>query len=132
MTDTVIITIIGRQPEIDSEPTIEKCSGLYALKNGHHFIRYENEGVRTLIKITSDSLSVTRSGKLVSQMDFISGRATSTIYHTPYGDFDTDIFTKAISIAQGAERITVHVIYDLTMTGKHISECDLTIEIKPE
>lgn len=130
MTDQVRIKITGLQKEIDPEPTVETAVGIYSLRNGHHYIRYELEGVKCLIKITDSSITTSRTvGTQVSKMEFIEGQTTSSTYYAGGYPFDTVIVTHSIRKDIKPDRLTFDIVYDLTMNGSYISRAELKIEL---
>lgn len=76
----------------ENESVIElQTSGCFAEKNGKFYIIYEEseltgfEDTTTTIKITDDTVSMTRSGKYRSKMVFKRGEKRLCSYNTPYG-----------------------------------------------
>ena len=130
MTDQVSISITGLQKEIDNEPTVETATGSYALKNGHHFIRYEVEGVKCLLKISDRSVVTTRTlGEQVSRMEFIIGATTSSTYYAGGYPFAAGVKTYSIHSKFSENSITLAIDYDLSMNGSHVSRSKLDFSI---
>ncbi|MCR5828820.1 MAG: DUF1934 domain-containing protein [Lachnospiraceae bacterium] len=128
----VIIRIAGLQRNISNEPTAVECRGSLQSADGLHYIRYiDHDGLNTLIKLSPGRAVVTRSGKLSSVMEFTEGSCTSCIYPTPYGNFDTDIETKSISLNGDFPEMDITIRYSLTMNDQTVSECELNIRTSP-
>lgn len=68
-----------------------KTKGRFAQKNGKFYIIYEEseltgfEDTTTTIKVSEDSVCMTRSGKFNSRMVFRCGEKRLCSYSTPYG-----------------------------------------------
>lgn len=60
------------------------------------------EGCKTVLKLTDDSLSMRRVGKGEAYnshyLFFSKGKRTKTIYNTPYGNVDMEIYTEAFHV----------------------------------
>ena len=68
-----------------------QTKGTFAEKNGKFYIIYEEseltgfEDTTTTIKVSDDSVSMTRKGKFSSKMVFKRGEKRLCTYNTPYG-----------------------------------------------
>ena len=101
MTKDVIVTISGLQfaQETETEPVEIVTAGSYYKKNGKHYIIYDEvmegfEGsTKNIIKLTEDSLDVTKKGVTNVHMMFEKNRKNVTYYYTPNGN---DIHGKGI------------------------------------
>ncbi len=68
-----------------------QTKGKFAEKNGKFYIIYEEseltgfEDTTTTIKVANDCVSLTRSGKYNSKMEFRKGEKSLCSYQTPYG-----------------------------------------------
>lgn len=105
-------------------------SGPYRMQNNDpdHFDR---TAVRTLIKVSGKTAEVTRTGAINSRMVFTEGEALNSIYPTPYGNFDAEVFTRKLRVRQEDDTFRLRIFYDLTLNGAFISECeyDLTVHV---
>lgn len=77
---------------LDEPNEIElQTKGTFAEKNGKFYIIYEEseltgfEDTTTTIKVSEDSVSMTRKGKYSSRMVFRRGEKRLCSYNTPYG-----------------------------------------------
>lgn len=94
MDDNAIISIKTLQ-NIEGEDDVNEIElqtkGKFAEKNGKFYIIYEEseltgfEDTTTTIKVSDDSVSMTRSGKYNSKMVFRRGEKRLCNYSTPYG-----------------------------------------------
>ncbi|MDO4744127.1 MAG: DUF1934 domain-containing protein [Clostridia bacterium] len=80
---------------VDGEEEVSEIElqtkGRFAEKNGKFYIIYEEseltgfEDTTTTIKVSEDAVSMTRSGKYNSRMEFRKGKKCLCNYSTPYG-----------------------------------------------
>lgn len=117
------------QKSIDSEPNVDTYSGSYRSKDGIHYITYEADGVRNLIKVTRDKVEVSKSGALVSRLEFIKGERTSSIVNIGEGELVTEVKTRdfSYSTALVGEVFALRLNYDLAINGTFISECKMEL-----
>ena len=90
MTKDVLITISGMQMIDGDNSDIEMITtGAYYMKNGKHYITYDEvlegyEGkIRNLIKIQPDSMDIIKSGLTNVHMTFEKNKKRLTCYATP-------------------------------------------------
>lgn len=113
-------------------------SGEYYFRNGKHYVLYEEalEGVqdkiKSRVKITGDSVEITRSGGTSVHMAFRPGKKHLASYQTPYGPLLLGMQTRTVQIQEQEERIEVRMEYDLEVEGEHLSACTLTIQVVPK
>lgn len=90
---------------------------------------FDCTAVRTLIKVIGSTAEVTRTGAINSRMVFTEGEELSSIYPTPYGNFNADIFTKRLRVREEDDFFRLRIFYNLKLNGAFISECeyDLTV-----
>ena len=124
MIQKVMLTIQGRQTYADQEPEIIQLmtEGTMTYRDGGWDISYQEspltglEGVETTFRIEPQKVTLTRAGKLHSQMVFQQGVAHDSLYQMDFG---------ALMIRVCASR----VCYDMTPQGGFI---DLVYEIEIE
>lgn len=124
MIQKVMLTIQGRQTYADQEPEIIQLmtEGTMTYRDGGWDISYQEspltglEGVETTFRIESQKVTLTRAGKLHSQMVFQQGVAHDSLYQMDFG---------ALMIRVCASQ----VCYDMTPQGGFI---DLVYEIEIE
>lgn len=136
MTENVILTVKGHQPDLDEDETIELMAGAaYYYRNGKHYILYDEvdpesgEQTGNTIKIGDDRVDVIRRGSGKVHMVFEKEKQISSLYQTPAGNIQMDIFTSRIHTKQKEEAIETEIVYDLHMNGQFISECRVIIKI---
>lgn len=120
----VVLFIEGRQSYDGQEPeTIELVTeGTMELRDGGWDIRYEEsaltglEGVTTTFRVEPGKVTLTRTGRLNSQMVFERGMAHDTLYQMEFG---------ALLMTVKA----THVFYDILPDGGSI-DLSYTIDIE--
>lgn len=136
MKKNVVITVRGLQRQVDDEEPIEVISaGTYLRKENTHYLSYEEADedgkiTKNRIKITPDSIEMTKQGGVTTQMIFVVGQKHFSCYETPFGELTLGMTTKEIKVMEESGQIAVALRYDLEVNGAHVSECELDIEVK--
>lgn len=124
--------------EIEDEKIEIVVPGQYFLKNGKHYILYEEIeesglGVtkNTLKVIGNHRVEMKKSGVLTSHMVFEKGRKHVTSYKTPYGQMQIGTDTKELSVTSEEEKIRILVRYTLEAEGEAVTESRIRIEVVP-
>ena len=144
MTKDVLITISGLHHEEnmltkdeETEPIEVLSPAAYYLKNGKHYILYEEpvEGtsgtIRNKIKIKEDEyLEVTKSGVTNTHMLFEKGKLSVTQYETPYGAIVVGTHTKELKVKTAEDQIDVYVQDALDVSGDKVADCEIRIKIE--
>ncbi|MCR5431108.1 MAG: DUF1934 domain-containing protein [Lachnospiraceae bacterium] len=128
MTRNVKIIFSTFPKDITDEPEIQELVGEYTIQNGKRYLRYEKDGVRALIKITDDSISVIYSGAMTSRMEYVPGTATSGTFKTPDGVLDAVAETERLTVVEGSGNLLrVSLQYKLSMSGTFVSNYEIEI-----
>ena len=138
MTKDVIVTISGLQfaQETETEPVEIVTAGSYYKKNGKHYIIYDEvmegfEGsTKNIIKLTEDSLDVTKKGVTNVHMVFEEKKKNITYYNTPFGNLFIAIDAEKIQVEESEENINVNVAYALEANYEHLADCRIQMNIK--
>lgn len=136
MKKNVVITVRGLQRQADDDEPIEVISaGTYLRKDNTHYLSYEEADedgkiTKNRIKITPDSIEMTKQGGITTQMIFIKGQKQYACYETPFGELTLGMTTKRIKVTEEDMQLSVALRYDLEVNGAHMSECELDIEVK--
>ena len=138
MTKDVIVTISGLQfaQETETEPVEIVTAGSYYKKNGKHYIIYDEvmegfEGsTKNIIKLTEDSLDVTKKGVTNVHMVFEENKKNLTCYSTPYGNLMIGIEGGPVSIQETDDRIEVRANYSLDINYEHVANCEIRMHIQ--
>lgn len=140
MTDEVIIRIRGIQSAGGGEPDepLEMvAAGKYYLRNGSHYIRYEEllEGCDqpnvNVVRFTDSRLEVIKNGVISANMLFEENKKNLSVYTTPFGPIRMGITATAYILHEEEKRLSVDVRYVLDMNDAHASDCELHMEILP-
>lgn len=136
MTRDVLISISGMQMAEDDSNTMEMITaGDYFLKNGSHYILYDEiqegvEGVtKNTIKIRPQGLDIIKRGSSRAHMTFEKDKKNMSCYATPIGELMIGISTNDIQIQEEEDRLRVLVAYSLDINYQHVSECNIVLEV---
>lgn len=136
MTKDVLITISGMQFDIEDEPIELVTAGTYYLKNGKHYVLYEEQPedngpiTKNVVKFHDGHFEMTKKGGNNSFLMFDQDQKTSTLYQTPAGPVQIDVITHELSMVEKEEEIQVNVRYALNMNYNFISECEVTFKVQ--
>lgn len=136
MTRDVLISIKGLQiAEDDSNPVELITAGDYFIKNGNHYILYDEiqegvEGViKNTIKIRPEGLDIIKRGSTSAHMTFEKDKKNVSCYATPFGELMIGINTNHIRIDENEDSLKVQVGYTLDINYQHVSECNIVLDI---
>ena len=136
MKKNVVITVRGLQRQVDDDEPVEVISaGTYLRKENTHYLSYEEADedgkiTKNRIKITTDSIEMTKQGGITTQMIFTKGQKQYACYATPFGELTLGMTTKKIAVTEENMKLFAELRYDLEVNGAHMSECELDIEVK--
>lgn len=140
MTKDVLLTISGLQfagpGDEDAEPVEVITAGDYYKKNGKHYILYDEvmEGfdgnTKNVIKVTEDSLDITKKGISNVHMIFEKNKKNVSYYNTPFGSILIGIDAKSVDVRETDTNIDVKVKYNLEVNYEHLADCSITMNIK--
>ena len=138
MNNNVIISIIGRQAyegaeddeiELVTEGVLKKQNGGYCLSYTESELTGLN-GTKTVFDIVGDTITMTRTGDIRSQMVFQKGRKLYSVYDTPYG---------ALTIGIQADRVkadicdycgVIDISYTIEVDHAMTGESSLSIKVR--
>ena len=138
MSDKFTISIKGLQSyagggedtdiELVSECRFYKADGVY-------FCEYEESeitglgGTKTSIEIGGDYVSLLRRGTVNSQMLFMEGRKTTSLYSMPFGELTIDIHTDSLcaNIDENGGTLKVDYIIDINNVSSGRNTFDIKI-----
>lgn len=136
MKKNVVITVRGLQRQVDEDEPVEVISaGTYLRKDDTHYLSYEEADedgkiTKNRIKITPDSIEMTKQGGITTQMIFMMDQKQYACYETPFGELTLGMTTKHIKVTEENRQLFAALRYDLEVNGSHVSECELDIEVK--
>lgn len=134
MTKDVLVRVKGTQ-DIDGEKdTIEVITnGSCYEKNGKWYILYEevmdelNAVTKNTVKISVDTVEVTKKGLINAQMIYETGKKNVCNYATPMGQILMGITTKDIQFRVEENKMYLDIQYALEMNGQHVSSSRLEL-----
>ena len=135
MNKEVIINISGLQLDAGTEEPIElMTTGDYYLKNGKHYVIYDeltddSQVVQNRLKISPKVVEVTKKGASSSHMVFERGKENLTYYDTPFGSLLLGINTSKIDLEEKEDSMALHIDYGLSINSDHVSDCSIDVSI---
>lgn len=136
MTRDVLIRISGLQlMDGDSDDVEVITTGDYFLKNGNHYIIYDEmmEGfagsIRNTLKIGPNKMDIRKSGIADAHMIFEQNQKNHTRYVTPMGEMVVSFNTNKIELDEQEDSLKVSVAYSLDINYDHVSDCNITIDV---
>ncbi len=138
MTRNVLISISGARMTDDGSEQVEMVTtGDYFGRDGKHFVLYEeiledgSGSVRNTIRIQPDRMSIIKKGEASTQMVFEKNKKNLSCYVTPFGQMMVGIHTGDVKILEEEDLLKVDVDYSLDINYEHISDCNITLEVRP-
>lgn len=122
-----IIKISGYQQsfiESDADNVELTTVGNYEYDDGLYYIDYDEseatgmEGTHTNIEIGADYVSLQRTGAMNSDMLFMEGRKTYSMYNTPFGDMLVGIYTIKLDIEAMDDCCMLNIEYEIELNDK--------------
>ena len=137
MTKEVLVSIKGAHTmEGETDDISVITAGSYYLKNGRHYIIYDElidgmEGaIRNTLKISKDRVDMIKSGGTRSHMVFETNKENVSCYATPYGQMTVGVYTNSITVREEEERLQVKIDYTLEFNYENVSDCLIEIGIE--
>ena len=127
----VMLSIRGEQyfDGIDPDATELMTEGTLELTDGGMVLSYQEteltgmEGTITTFEVNGSRVTLTRTGKVNSQMVFEEGRQHTSLYETPFGELTVDIQTSRLrhnlSERGGVMDIKYSIAVEHTTTGRN-------------
>ena len=138
MTKEILLSISGLHMLEEEDGNVEVVTaGDYYNRNGKHYILYDEvvEGlsghISNRIKISGDSVEVTKKGLTNTQLIFEKGKKHMTRYQTPYGILNLGVVTRDVQVREEDALIGVKVEYILEVNEQHLAECTIEMQVKP-
>lgn len=137
MTKEVLVKISGLQfaTEQEAEPVEVITAGDYYMRNGKHYVVYEEvaegfEGkTRNVIKLGEKYLDITKKGVSNVHMVFEKNRKNVSYYHTPFGSILIGIDARDVKVEETEDRIDVEVKYALEVNYEFLADCNIKMNI---
>lgn len=139
MTKDVLVTVRGLQMTPDGDDTIEvTTTGKYYEKDGKRYLFYDEIGddtnliVKNSIQITEEHVSVSKKGLINAQMNFEKENKLVSVYETPYGQMEMEIYTTGICLDEQDDFLELKLKYLLEINNQHISDSEILVQIRPQ
>ena len=138
MKKKVILSIRGRQAYQDQEPDIIELltEGVMELRGGGWEIQYQEsdltglEGVTTVFRVEPGKVTLTRSGRLKSQMVFQSGVAHESLYQMEFGALLMRVCARQIVFDITPEGGFIDLVYAIEIENTAAGEVDYHLDIR--
>ena len=138
MKQKVLLSICGRQAYEDQEPDqIELVTeGTMELRDGGWDICYEESdltgltGVTTTFRVEPGKVTLTRSGKLNSQMIFQQGMAHDTLYQMDFGALMMRICARQVMFDIMPDGGYIDLVYDIEIENAATGVVDYHLDIR--
>jgi len=137
--DEFLITINGFQQTVgdtDSDNVELITTGEFEFENGLYYIDYEEseatglDGCHTNIEIGMDYVSLQRTGAITTDMLYIEGKKTYSMYNTPFGQMMVGIYTKKLDIHMDEKGGNISIEYSLDLNDKPCGNNNLKINVR--
>ncbi len=134
----VMLSICGRQSYKDQDPDVIELvteGTLEQLSDGWEILYNESsltgmEGVTTSFYVKQDGITLTRSGKLNSQMIFKLGQPHESLYKMEFGALLLSVCATDISWDLTENGGTVDLVYNIDIEQNAAGKIDYHLDIK--
>ena len=138
MKRNVVLSILGRQNYVGQEPdTIELLTeGILEQTPAGWLLTYEEssltglEGVNTTFLIEGSTVTLTRSGKLNSQMVFREGVPHDSLYQMEFGTFMLTVCATKVAAEITDEGGTIDLVYSIEIEQNAAGVIEYHLDIK--
>lgn len=140
MKHNVVLSIRGRQTYLDQEPdvielvtegTMEYCAGGWDLC-------YEEsdltglDGVITTFRIEPKRITLTRTGKLNSQMIFEEGKVHESLYQVAFGALMISVCATQVKWDLSEQGGVIDLVYSIEIEQSAAGTIDYHLQIRPK
>lgn len=140
MKKTVILSLRGCQTYLDQEPDVIELvtEGTLSYRDGGWDIQYEETeltglaGVTTLFRVEPEKITLTRSGKLSSQMVFQLGVRHDSLYQMEFGALMITVCASRIMAQLDENGGFIDLVYNIEIEQSTAGEVDYHLEIRPK
>ncbi len=140
MTKDVKITISGLHLGVDDTEPIETVTvGQYAIRDGKHYLRYEEFygeanstpiTAKCLMKITPEGMELSKKGGINVSMQYYPERNSGSCYNFGFGEMFVNVYTTSYEIKEEENLILLSLKYNLSVNYEPLSECSLSIRVE--
>ena len=134
----VLLTICGKQFYDEHEPEVIELvteGTLEAIENGWEIYYEESsltgmEGINTLFRIQPDKITLVRSGRLNSQMEFQLGVLHHSLYQMEFGALMIAVTARQVLFDLTPEGGFVDLVYDIEIENTASGVVDYHLDIR--
>ena len=134
----VVLAIRGKQTYQDQEPDIIELvtEGTMEFRDGGWDISYEESeltglaGVTTTFRVERDKITLTRTGKLNSQMVFQQGVSHDSLYQMEFGALMITVTAKFMYFDLVPDGGTIDLVYGISIENTEAGEIDYHLDIR--
>ena len=138
MKRTVVLSIQGTQRYEDQEPEVIELvtEGTMEFRDNGWDIAYEEsaltglEGVTTTFRVEPDQITLTRTGKLNSQMIFRQGQSHDSLYQMEFGALMLTVEAKFMYFDIIPEGGTIDLTYGISIENTQAGLIDYHLDIR--
>ena len=138
MKRNVVLAIRGRQTYADQEPEVIELvtEGTMTFRNGGWDISYEEsaltglEGVTTTFRVEPGKVTLTRTGKLRSEMVFEEGVPHDTLYQMAFGALMMTVKATFVFFDMVEDGGTIDLRYNLDIENTEAGVIDYHLDIR--
>ena len=138
MKRNVVLSIRGRQAYPGQEPDVIELvtEGTMEYRDDGWDLRYEEsnltglEGVTTTFRVESKTITLTRTGKLNSQMVFEEGTVHDSLYQLEFGALMISVCAKQVKWNLNEQGGTIDLVYAIEIEHSAAGTIDYHLEIK--
>ena len=138
MKNNVVLAIQGKQKYEDQEPEVIELvtEGFMEFRDGGWDISYEEsaltglEGVTTTFRVQPDQITLTRTGKLNSQMIFRQGERHDSLYQMEFGTLMLTVEAKFMYFDILPEGGTIDLTYGISIENTQAGIIDYHLDIR--
>lgn len=136
----IVLSIRGRQAYPGQEPdVIELVSeGTMEYRDGGWDLRYEESdltglaGVTTTFRVEPKRISLTRTGKLNSQMVFEEGQIHESLYQMEFGALMISVCATQVKWELSERGGTIDLVYNIEIEQSAAGTIDYHLQIQPK
>lgn len=134
----VILSIRGRQSYLDQEPDIIELvsEGILEYRDGGWDLSYEEsdltglEGVTTTFRLEGETVTLTRSGRLNSQMVFKPGFVHESLYRAEFGTMMMSVCATQVRFDLSEKGGTVDLKYNIEIEHTAAGTIDYHLKVR--
>lgn len=140
MNQNVVLSIRGVQNYMGQEPDVIELvtEGELTARDGGWDLRYEESdltglsGVTTTFRIEKDKITLSRTGKLNSQMVFQEGVSHDSLYQVEFGALMITVCATKVSYDLTEQGGTVDLTYNIELEQTAAGQIDYHLQIRPK